>query len=398
MATILSKIRYIHNNKPFNMYNFSGDESQHGYIIDSNVNSIVLYQDILTPCIQGNIVFDDINLYSTLPFQYDDKIQLHITHIDDNTNKIKYAGYLEFRIVTNNNLSYEPNITDRENIKRFSIDIIDDKSYESYIKHISKRYYNINAIDIIKDQLTVASNWKLNKLDSNNLNLNITTPLWSAYHNIAYITRFIQGNGGNAFVLFPELPLYINNKTNYSQNLITITSILKGKYQINNNIFSLTSDYNRMYNVWLEKDMNDFELLQSGVDINNTKINSIKQVLAKKIYSEYHLNDSYKKFRIKTNIAQIDNGYVLNYFQKLLLNQISIYTTMSGDIERKIGQIVQVDFPSQFNANNKRDFKDKKHSGKYLIKRIEHNFVKDENSNWIYSQKINLITDGINDN
>ena len=69
---------------------------------------------------------------------------------------------------------------------------------------------------------------------------------------------------------------------------------------------------------------------------------------------------------------------------------------MSGDIERKLGQIVNVDFPSQFNANNKQEYKDKKHSGKYLIKRIEHDFIKDVDNNWIYSQKINLITDGQN--
>jgi hypothetical protein len=36
-------------------------------------------------------------------------------------------------------------------------------------------------------------------------------------------------------------------------------------------------------------------------------------------------------------------------------------------------------------------------SGKYLIKSIEHIFVKDDNQTWLYNQKIGSVTDGYNE-
>lgn len=395
---MITKVVYIHNDKPFDVYQKDIDDPE---ILPNIIDSITFFQDLYIPSIEGEIIITDFGLYDLLPLDYKDKIRIYtinpIYNSEDKTFEIGKDYYTEFRILSAEMMSSEPNILDKDNFKQFVLRIIDDMSFRCYLEKESVRYIDKTVTDIVKDIITPIwfkpSNIKINP----NISLdryNITFPKWTPYQKLNYLSKFTEFSDGTGCVFFNSLPVfYEDRKSEYDFNYTNISSLIKNKEDFTNEEYSLTSDVNRVYNVLLEEDRNRFSSLNSGKFINNTKMEDTnnRSVLNRKYKSSELYNDiRYEHIRPKSVLGL---NYEYNHIMKSVFGDYTIFCTVSGDYKRKIGTVIDFKFPSSFDSLNKKDYYNETYTGKYLIKSMEHVFVKDENQRWVYNQKIGLITD-----
>lgn len=396
---MITKVVYIHKDQPYDVYQ---KDIQNPEILPNIIESINFFQDLFVPSIEGEIIISDFAMYDLLPLQYEDKIRIYtvnpIYNSSDKSFSIGKDYYTEFRIISADMISPEPNITDKDNFKQFALRIIDDSSFKGYLEKQSVMYKDKTITDIVKNVITPifkANNVKVNPSISTD-KFDITFPKWSIYQRINYLTKFTEFSDGTGCVYFNSLPIYYENRqTEYTFNYTNLSALMKNNESFIDEEYSLTSDINRIYNLFLEKDNNYFEFLNNGTNINNVKIvdtNNRSKLNKYKPFISKLNNDVKYEFLKPTSFWGLNYEY--NYLMKNMLDNIHIYFTVSGDYKRKIGTVINLKFPSGFSSLNKKDFYDEKHTGKYLIKSMEHIFVKDDNQQWVYNQKIGLITDG----
>jgi hypothetical protein len=397
---MLTKVVYIHLNKPYDVYQKEVNDPE---ILPNVIDSISFTQDIFIPSIEGELVISDFMLYDLLPLAIDDKIRIYtINPIYDSISKTLSIGkdyYTEFRILSAEPITSEPDVIDKDNIKQFRLRIIDDKSFDGYLFKKSDMYIDKDISEIVKD--VIQPIWKLSKEIKINQNIskdkyNLTLPHWEIYKQLNYLTKFTEFADGSGCVYYNSLPIYYENgQSEYNFNYTNISALFKNDEEFIDEEYSITGDINRTYNIFLQKDNNYFQMISQGVNINNVKIIDIKRNKLNKIYPYNDIEiDKYSCERIR---SFWELNYENNYLMKnVITNNIKIYCTVSGDYKRKIGTVIKFRFPSSFDSYNKNDYLDERLSGKYLIKTIQHVFIKNDDHKWVYNQKLGLITDGYN--
>lgn len=367
------------------------------------VVNISFFQDIEVPSVEGEIVCSDVALYNLLPFAFGDKIRIFTMSTKYNSEKKEFTidkeVFVEFRVVTASMTSPEPGVQDKDNFKTFSISIMDDNGFDGYLTRRSARFFD-SIGGIVKSVLSPV--WKpLNKVKIDpkisSDKYEITLPSWSVFHQLKYLSKFTEFSDGSGCVFFPTLPVFrVDGHSDYEFHYTSLSALMKNAESFIQEEYSLTGDINRIYNVYLEKDSNNFELINNGVDINSQKIWEVRRTKLHKYLAMGSEVESTKYRQTRLESFPTVN-YTDNYLIKNLMNQVSLWCTVVGDFKRKVGTVIDVKFPSGHDAHNKKDYFDKKHSGKYLIRSMEHLFTKDKDNQWFYNQKLGLVADGYSD-
>jgi len=392
---LITKIQYIHNGKPFDLYNTKSDDP---VILPNAVTGITFFQDIDVPSVEGEIVCSDVAIYNLMPLAFGDAIRIYTFNFKYDIAKTTFQPdvetYLEFRIVSASMTSPEPGISDKDNYKQFVINIIDPNSFDSYLTARSMRV-DSGVADIVADIL--APTWKTGvKIEPTIASdeFAMTLPRWSPYHQLRYISKFAKFSDGTGCVFFPTIPLhFVDGRSEYEFHFTNLSALMKREESFVKEEYSLTADINRVHNIYLEKDSNSFELLINGTVIDGHKITEPMRTKLHKYLpmGDWADDDKYSQIRPTSPWAI---NYTDHYLTRNLVDQVLIWLTVSGDFKRKLGTAINLKFPSGFQSHNKRDYFDEERSGKYLIRSMEHVFARDADNKWIYNQKIGIVSDG----
>jgi hypothetical protein len=209
---MIQKIQYIHDGKPLDLYNTGSEDP---VILPNAIKEIRFFQDIEVPSVEGEILCSDVALYNLMPMSDGDKIRIYLVNVKYNpgdTHQIDKDFYVEFRIVSSSMTSSEPDVTEKDNYKEFVINIIDDSSFDSYLTRNSKRYENHTAGEIVADVLK--PQWKKVEVGNATDRFDLTLPKWSGYHQVRYLSKFVEFNDGTGCATFPTLPVYFADGTN----------------------------------------------------------------------------------------------------------------------------------------------------------------------------------------
>jgi len=246
---------------------------------------------------------------------------------------------------------------------------------------------------------------------------NFVTPLWTPYHSIKYLLGYALSKTNNAgYLCWTDL---MTGKV----NVATVDYLNKGtlgKFKSFTVYPSNIRYEGRIHECSIETNYDIIRLINNGLPA--TKVYGFNYNKGKEFVSDKKLSDltstklskkfpiptkykdkQYTSFRFiplfpnnKDSIASKDNllqdlldGSLLNEYTLLTTDVFKLNILTSGEPDRRVGWLAEVDFPSQNKiVGNKEGNKQLK--GDYLIRDIKHSF----SYMMEYRQAITLVSDG----
>jgi len=369
---------------------------------------------INTPFIDFSLTLIDNTASEIFDFIKGDKVNIKIKGFKTNGEQTNYntlVELVELDLFVYKISRYSSALNEQD---KFILHLISEPIFNAYTKYNSKTYENKSATDIIKDQLNMI-NLETNDFDEPTTKFEILTfPLWTTFHNLTYITdRMTDGKSGY---------LFWQDIETLNLNIKSIHNLFKGNFEdyVNSKTYQngeLIEDgiglvenqggFNIATELSITKDTDIIKMLNNGIgktnvinfNLNENEIYSTDETITDNLSSTEHLGDYsiYTKDIIGTNEINIFN-YNLNEssddllkikYSRQLLNGIEARAELSGDIFRKVGMKIKVNFRQKLPrlTDEKSDYLEK-YTGYYIISDIQHYMTISE-----YNQVVILKSD-----
>ena len=346
----------------------------------SRIKSLVINESILSPIIEGSIIFDMVeNKNDVIDYS---NIELKLTFYD----KIKdYSFALKFLVYAENKSEFENNVGEKNvNLKFSSI-------YSVEMFNIQKSdYYKSLSYDTILKKLLSELNIKPSKFFIKTKDVfDVCLPLYTYIQNMRWLIKFcLDTNGRGGFLLFPDLKSGDMNFVNYNylynknlgdnENPLVSFHINGSDYigSVDNLVVIQDFDYIGSVNSGL----NGF--IASSFDFETGKVVTIEKnikemigadktlkgkiVLDKKYIEDkkYFNNMSFPNYS-ETRIKSLLN----NDFYNSINDTMKLQCEAVGDYNRKLGSMVKLVVQSDYHNNVDTSLTDE-----YLIYDIQHSF------------------------
>ncbi len=387
------------------------------HIEPSYIQSIEIYESLTQPGILGKISIQDYQGIKELASVFaGDEIEISFA-VDGQSNN---AFTLKFAVYTDEGSRINPQLT----YDTLELGFCSKWLLDGFTKQISKPYKDQYIHEIIQDILvTECSGAQIGYIEPTLQKLNnFLSPRWTPIHTIKYLLSYALNQSKiGGYIIWTDL------RTD-KINVTTIDYLMKENLQrADNSLVILPSNQRyqgRIKSLNVESAFDSIRMVNNGIQQNvyygfnfdskkiyttQDKITDMKNKrLSKKlpIHSKYVENDTKKKYaRFKysplfpsTNNPILDDTEVQNFIDGDLYNQYAFFSSdifkinieTLGDTQRKVGQLVLLEWPSQsHNSGEKTDNKQMK-SNDYLIREIKHHF----SSYLDYKQYITLAIDG----
>ncbi len=295
--------------------------------------------------------------------------------------------------------------------QRYLLHFCSDEMVSSQQILVSKSYKNSKIKQVVSDilinELSVEPE-RINKLEETSGSFDLIIPNYRPLEAIQWVTA--RGYDQNKFCYF-----FFENKQGF--NLTSLQTLIKQKpyktlkYELKNNERDPANNKDSIDNLDI---VNDFDMLTSisngafssrlmSIDIFTQGFNYINYDLAaaesrQNLINKFKPVNSFKNSKNQT-LFQAGDSFFRTYLtindtaseksndikfwmlpramHMVLLNHFKIRVTLPGDIELKVGDIVNYEFPLFESANKAGKKLDKKRSGKYLVTAINHKFSED---------------------
>jgi len=292
--------------------------------------------------------------------------------------------------------------------QRYLLHFCSDEMVSSQQILVSKSYKNSKIKQVVSDilinELSVEPE-RINKLEETSGSFDLIIPNYRPLEAIQWVTA--RGYDQNKFCYF-----FFENKQGF--NLTSLQTLIKQKpyktlkYELKNNERDPANNKDSIDNLDI---VNDFDMLTSisngafssrlmSIDIFTqgfNYINKFKPVNSfknSKNQTLFQAGDSFFRTYLTINDTASEKSNDIKFWMlpramhMVLLNHFKIRVTLPGDIELKVGDIVNYEFPLFESANKAGKKLDKKRSGKYLVTAINHKFSED-----VFESIVELVSD-----
>lgn len=421
MANRLTKVTYI-----------KSDGTEHPIDIIEVVELNIL-QDVFTPHIFGELTISDRDFWQNVQPMLYDKLEVTIEKPilpktkDELYEKIEPDYYTyTFDVYKSVQLSIDMS---RKPYRDVCVYFTVGNMVEAYTTPVSKAY-NDKTFKQIANDLCKSVGVNATFYEDYTKLLNYTTPMWTPIKTLTDMSSYVIGqdktNGKNKSGL-----LFFQNLDG-SMNFVTIPSLFEGALGVYNNtetyiqsidklveenhsLFSSNKNFNKAITMQFTKVPNYMKMANKGyfnstfsyIELENNTIDTITRNITNskkngtKLSNFLAVNDEMLG-KYTTNNTQITpcgscKDYLIGYtdarMSKMLFDMYEIKIGVEGYIDRRIGQLIKIDVPSQLalnKDNEEYDTADDVYTGTFLIRTIKHIFT-----SATYSQEILAVTDGI---
>ena len=367
---------------------------------------INIYEDIFADCITGSVhLLDTNNLVSNAPFIGGEKVSIEFSTAGKSDTQGKFKHDFELYRVGPREQTSDRSVA-------YSL-YFASKEFVTNQGNLISRIYEDTASNIAKSVLReLNDNAKLYCDETAGIST-VVCPYWTPFQMINWLTkRAVSDSGKHGYVFF-------ENKNGYQFRSIQETiekSIITRKF--NFGIKNQSSDDNRVQTAFSNIDdyginapKNNTELQQSGaINASAEYLDILKRALstvefnAKSEFSSssstgrvFSPNSSEKtpvaKYMPRASTDEEDNtkNILANRSALMLLNRQSLDTTIPGDSDLTIAQIVEFDPPAIQELDESR-INDRVVGGKMLITALRHIIAPDK-----YSQVLKLSQNSYRD-
>lgn len=383
-----------------------------------SISNIEIFESLSMPGITGYISFKDYQAFQELGNVFaDDDIKISFSVDDDEANEL----VLNFKIFTN------------EGSRQLPLNTYDVIRYgfcspwlvEGIALSTSKPYENKKISEIVEDLLKECGA-EIGFIEPTKQTLEtFVTPFWSPYRSIKYLLSFAMNEESvGGYICWTDL------KTG-KVNVTTLDYVLKGNlghYKGDNgsgfNVYPANIRYSgRVKNMTVEASFDSIRMIDTGVpdtkfyafnfdkkQIMKSKDNIItskqtrlskKFPLLQKYTDKKYANHKFLPIFPQTadsiasddsKLTDIIDGVEKNTYSFLTTDVFKINIEAIGEINRRVGWLADLDYPSVgANANKDNDtVGNKQMKGTYLIREIKHQFSLSQD----YTQYITLVSDG----
>ena len=378
------------------------------------ISNIEIYESLTQPGITGFIDIQDYQALQELGGVFsDDDIFISFSVDGDESNEL----LLKLKVFTNEGSRQLPQNT--YDILRLGF--CSPWLTEGLSRCISKPYKEKKISEIVED-LLVECGATIGFIEPTKQKLEtFVTPLWTAYHSIKYLLSFAMNDSNvGGYICWTDL------KTG-KVNATTMDYLLKGslgKYDKGFTAYPANFRYSgRVKNMNIEASYDSIRMINNGTantkyyafnydkkqivkskdDIsttNQTRLGKKFPMLAKYKDTKYTCHKYTPLFPQTANSIATDDSKLSDLVDGLEKSNYSFLTTdvfkinieSVGEINRRVGWLTELDYPSVgANANKDNDtVGNKQMKGTYLIREIKHQFSLAQD----YKQYITLVSDG----
>ncbi|MCK9544708.1 MAG: hypothetical protein M0R03_22040 [Novosphingobium sp.] len=388
-------------------------------VIDMQPMSII--EDLYNPYIHGSIVIQDRDSWQKITYSKNDEIEFEISKpiyplndTDEFYNDNLIYRFQVYKIVQ------PPIDMNKRPFRSIIIHFTAGNIFNAYNTTISKMFKQRTFTEISKELLNkvdVASN----HIDITKTKIDYCSPSWSPIKIITDLSdRVLDENNNGAFVFFQDLSGIVN--------FITIPSLFAGKMgeyentkyydyasktiiEENHSFNSSNNNRNKILTLQILKTPNFMKLGNRGMygtnftyfDLDKNELKTIDMNITDKKLSgkiaEYINIDENDIGKYLNNVIYVNrdniyaSGIANTKMNRLMMDLIELQISVPGYIDRKVGQIIDVEVPAQLAEiyPEQYSYPDAIYSGKYLIRGINHTFYPRE-----YLQTLNVVSNGIN--
>ena len=383
----------------------------------SYISDLQIFESLTQPGILGKVSIQDYQGFRELSSVFSgDEIEISFA-IDDQGSD---ALVLKFAVYTDEGSKVSPQNT----YDTLQLGFCSKWLLDGFTKQVSKPYKDKYIHEIIQDILTTECSGAqigyieptLQKLDY------FLSPRWTPIHTIKYLLSFaLNASKIGGYIIWTDL------KTD-KINITTLDYLIKGGIPKAINSFAILPSnqryQGRIKNMNIESAFDAIRMVNNGIQQNvyygfnydtkkffttEDKITDVKNKrLSKKLpihqkYKEDSKNKKYARFKYCPLFPSTDNpvtdedkfkdlvkGQLYNEYAFFTSDIFKINIETLGDNQRRVGQLVLLEWPSQsHNAGGKSDNKQMK-SYNYLIREIRHIL-----SPYLdYKQFVTLVIDG----
>lgn len=362
------------------------------------LSQITINQSINKFVTTGRIVLNDFILKEFYEFFANDSIELIIE--DELLNKTYNIKFIIYKVGGTKVNNGEYDTLEMFFCSPWAIDF--------YTKPISLTYTEKSISNIVND-LFYRCNVKINNLEETLDIIDFTSPLWSSSCIIKHLMRFAQNQESKAgFLCFPDfesqkinfvstdfliseklgldkIGLYYDKldgdlpaaiKTlNIEKEFDVIENIDKGLGNLKAKSFN--------YNYLVDDNTND-NISETNIKLKQYKRNKLSKYIP--LSKDFEEDEYQTQFLTHFNNNSLNEAFIKNKYNKVLNSMIKINMLVAPSLERKIGMITTLNFPS--NQNNKYN-NNEKLTGKYLITDIKYIFDEER-----FTQTLSLSSEG----
>jgi len=418
MSNVLTKVTYI-----------KSDGTEHPLDI-IEVGELIISQNIFTPHIIGELTITDRDFWQNVMPMMGDKLEITIEKpvlpktADELYDTIQ-PFYNDYTFDVYKSVQMPIDLS-KKPYRDVCVYFTAGNMLNAYTTPVSKAFHDKTFKQIANDLCnTVGVEPKF--YEKYVKKITYTTPKWTPLKSLTDMSDYVVAEGNRAGVLFFQ-------NLDGTLNFVTIPSLFEGALGIydnmetyipppvdktvkeNHSLFSSNRNFNKVITMQFMKVPNYMKMANKGffkstysyidlesntVDTHEKNITDTKNLGTK--LSEYLCVNKEMLGNYETNTTDISpcgnckeylQGYMDTKLNRMLLDMYEIRISVEGYIDRKIGQIISIDIPSQLTVNTENEeyhVPDDVYTGKFLISGIKHVFTSKT-----YLQEIMAVTDGIN--
>lgn len=376
-----------------------------------------IFQDLYSSVMSGNITITDGNdTFSSFYFVGNEYLKISI-------DKPGLGRPLErmFRIYKSSDRRVS-----NDSGQMYILHFCSDELISSSQILVSKAYKSTKIKDVVYDILSKelsVDNSRIFKLEETSGNFDLLIPNYRPFEAIQWATN--RGYDQKKFCYF-----FFENKNGF--NLASLQTLIKQKpyktlrYELKNVDRDPANNKDSIDNFEI---LNDFDMINSitngsfasrmlGVDIINQDFTvydyDLKQAETQKnLLNKFVPVNSFKNSKNETlfdaknsffrtyidfkgtateKSSDIKNWMLPRGMHMIMLNHFRIRIIIPGDIELKVGDVVEYEFPMFETAEQSGKKLDKHRSGKYLVASVNHKFRED-----VFESIVELVSDSFSD-